>query len=177
MAGLFDGLKDADATRRLPDMLPGSGVVRITEIKMVNAQVGQDLYVIGEGEIVEHATQAPGTPVKIFMVNLRGKYPKASLGDLRLFLEAVKGGPMESDSEGEQAIARNTFAGRTIRVQAETGTAKTSGKPFTRYLYSPTGGQAVAPTVKAPAAIPPGWFVDPHGRGYYNAAGEIKAGF
>jgi hypothetical protein len=40
----------------------------------------------------------------------------------------------------------------------------------------PEGAAQAAPPPPPAAATfpPPGWFLDPHGRGYYNAAGEIK---
>lgn len=181
--GFFDGIETAESTTRLPDLCYGSALVKVTKIEGFRPQAGGKGYnVIGEGEVVEHTTRAnqPGDPVKIFWCDLESKFPKASLGDLRKFLEAVNGGPITA-ALSEEAVQRNAFAGKIVRVYAVKGkeNSKKPGSYFTNYTYAPADAPIdtpPAPAAPAPAAFPPaGWFAHPQAPGhFYNATGETR---
>lgn len=171
------------------------------EITSVDMQPGQQpktlksMFVIVEGRNVDHPAVAGETPILVFMCDITDpEYGPKNLGS---FLQAIYGtaGP----AIAEKAITNKDLVGKRVRVDTRERLygpkSPKSGQKFWAQDYYPAStGQgeprhvpaapaAPAPVkaaepVKAPIApaFPPeGWYVDPHGRGFYNAFHEIKS--
>lgn len=164
--------------------MDGVGTVEITSA-CITAPSPKDgvRYALVEGINVDHPALPPGTKIKVFMQKLGDIMTGKNVGT---FLVAAIGDC--SDQLAEQCFGdRSPLIGRRVRIQTTTGRiAKKSGKEYTGTDYFPADGQTVVtpvsvkapPAPAAPAATPfppQGWYLDPHGRGYYDANGSIKS--
>lgn len=133
---------------------------------------------------------------------INGEYAKSGKGECNalgvIVLETTDLVEVEAALEASVGPGSPRFAGKEVSAtvyKKRTGNGRfmlkanfgpVSGAAPSKPILAPAhvrpdaAGTVVAPPPVAPAAPEPfnppeGWFVDPHGRGYYNASGAIKS--
>jgi hypothetical protein len=136
----FDGIEDAESTRRSNYVLPGQyPILYVRALKKIRSQKSGDTLFIAEFDIIQSKVdeRPPGTDMSsIFNIT---KHQKTALGNIKGLLAAcldVEEAKVDKDTADLAVSAENPFQGRLIRCEA-IQVITNAGTPFTKPNFSP----------------------------------------
>lgn len=136
----FDGIEDAESTRRSNYVLPGTyPILFVQALKKIRSQQTGDKLFIAEFDIIE--SKVPERPPGMDMSSIFNitKHGKTALGNIKGLIAACLDVPEEKvDSKtADLAVSSdNPFHGRLVRCEAVQVTTR-AGQPFTKPNYYP----------------------------------------
>jgi len=136
----FDGIEDAESTRRSNYVLPGQyPVLFVNALKKIRSQKTGDTLFIAEFDILESKVdeRPPGMDMSsIFNIS---KHGKTALGNIKGLIAAcldIEEAKVDSKTADLAVSIENPFHGRLVRCEAVEVTT-TAGAPFTKPNFYP----------------------------------------
>lgn len=152
--GMFAGMNSASSTQGGNYIRPGNYLYKINRVKVQESQVGSKSFFVAELEVLaadktDDDVKPNGVGENVSMiVEVPGKYPELSFGNIKAFLKAAYGtiaeasgedGPTDEDIDEEMTEAAtsedNPLAGVFVYAKAFNKLTK-QGKDFTRVDWS-----------------------------------------
>lgn len=136
----FDGIEDAESTKRSNYVLPGQyPILFVNALKKIRSQKTGDTLFIAEFDIIESKVdeRPPGMDMSsIFNIT---KHGKTALGNIKGLLAAcldIEEAKVDSKTADIAVSSENPFHARLIRCEAITVTTN-NGAPFTKPNFFP----------------------------------------
>ena len=144
----FDGVDKAEASDKLPFISPGTYVLEVSRLKLVESKTGEDFFA-AEFKVLEAegAEARPAGTECVHLIKLSGKWRMTALGNVKAFAAALIGESVENigTSDMDELVSDEQPAlGNKIRAFAFNAQTKNGGQ-FTKVKYS-----TFAPAVTSP---------------------------